>query len=72
MLIESVRVATVDDNVSSIQNGLEQLKLSTINTIHLNIVKMSKYQKNRASALLYICRSLNDDNKALVEEYDTA
>jgi hypothetical protein len=71
-LIEYARVATVKDNVSSIQSGLEQLKLSETNTIHLNIEKKSKYQKDRASALSYICRSLNDDDEALVDEYDTA
>jgi uncharacterized membrane protein YobD (UPF0266 family) len=43
MLIEYARVATVEDNVSSIQSGLEQLKLSETNTIHLNIEKKSQY-----------------------------
>jgi hypothetical protein len=42
-LIEYARVATVKDNVSTIQSSLEQLKLSEINTIHLNIEKKSKY-----------------------------
>jgi hypothetical protein len=70
-LIGCARVPTVEDNLSSIQSGLEQLKLSETNTIHLNIEKKSKYQKNSASALSYICRSLNDDNEALVDEYDT-
>jgi uncharacterized membrane protein YobD (UPF0266 family) len=41
-LIEYARVATVKDNMSSIQSGLEQLKLSETNTIHLNIEKKSK------------------------------
>jgi hypothetical protein len=72
MLIEYARVATVEDNMSSFQSSLEQLKLSETNTIHLNIEKKSKYQKDRASALSYICRSLNDDDEALVDEYDTA
>jgi uncharacterized protein YcbK (DUF882 family) len=72
MLIEYTRVAIVEDNVSSIQSSLKQLKLSETNTIHLNIEKKSKYQKNRASALSYICRSLNDNDEALVDEYDTA
>jgi hypothetical protein len=66
MLIEYARVATVEDNVSSIQSSLEQLKLSKTNTIHLNIGKKSKYQKDRASVLSYICRSLKDDDEALV------
>jgi hypothetical protein len=70
-LIEYARVATVEDNVSSIQSSLEQLKLSETNPIHLNIEKKSKYQKDRASALLYIYRSLNDDDKTIVDEYET-
>jgi hypothetical protein len=71
-LIEYARVATVKDNLSSIQSVPEQLKLSETNTIYLNIEKRSKYQKDRASILSYICRSLNDDDEALVDEYDTA
>jgi ribosomal protein L11 methylase PrmA len=72
ILIEYARVATVENNMSSIQSSLEHLKLSETNTIHLNIEKMSKYQKDRASALSYICRSLNDNDEALFDEYNTA
>jgi uncharacterized protein YcbK (DUF882 family) len=71
MLLEYARVATVEDNVSSIQSSLEQLKLSETNIIHLNIEKKSKSQKDRASALSYICRSLNDEDEAQIDEYDT-
>jgi hypothetical protein len=58
--------------VSSIQSSLEQLKLNETNTIHLYIEKKSNYQKDRASPLSYICRSLNDDDEAMVDKYDTA
>jgi hypothetical protein len=71
-IIQYARVATVEDNLSSVQSGLEQLNSSNATTIHLNIEKKMKYQKDRASALSYICRSLNDDDEALVDEYDTA
>jgi hypothetical protein len=43
MLIEYARVAAVEDNMRSIQSGLEQLKLSKTNTIHLNVETMSMY-----------------------------
>jgi hypothetical protein len=71
-LIGYARVARVKDNMSSIQSSLGQLKLSKTNTIPLNIEKQSKYQKDMASALSYICRFLNDDDEALVDEYDNA
>jgi hypothetical protein len=72
MIIEYARVATVENNVSSNQSGLEKLKLSKTNTIYLNIEKKSKYQKERASVLSYIRRSLNNDDEALVDKYDIA
>jgi hypothetical protein len=42
MLIEYAIVAIVEDNVTSIQSSLEELKLSKTNTIHLNIEKKPK------------------------------
>jgi hypothetical protein len=71
-IIPYARVAAIEDDLSSVQSGLEQLNLSDATTIHHNIEKKTKYQKDRASALSYICRSLNDDYEALVDEYDTA
>jgi plasmid replication initiation protein len=65
ILIEYARMATVKDNVSSIQSSLEKLKLSEPNTIHLNIEKISTYWKDGASALLYICKLLNDISEAV-------
>jgi hypothetical protein len=72
MLIEYAKVPPVEENVSSIQSSLEQLKLSKTNTIYLNIEEKSKYPMDRASTLSYIGRSLNDDDEALVDKYDTA
>jgi hypothetical protein len=71
MFIEYARVVTIKDNVSLNPSSLKQLKLSNTNIIHLNIKKKLKYQKNRTSSLLYNCRSLNNDNQALVKEYNT-
>jgi hypothetical protein len=69
-IIQDARLAIVKNNLSSVQSELEQLNLSYTTTVHLNIQKKTKYEKDRVSVLLYICRSLNDDG-ALVDEYDT-
>jgi hypothetical protein len=71
-LIQYARVARVEDNMSSNQSSLKQLKLSTTKIIHLNIERKSKYQKDRVSALSYICRYLNNENEVLVDEYYSA
>jgi hypothetical protein len=68
--IEYARVAIIEDNMSFIQINIEQLKLSNTNTIHLNIKKKTKYLKDRVCTLSYICRSFNNDNEAVVDEYD--
>jgi len=38
----------------------------------LNIDKHEKYLKDEANALYYMCQSLDDDDEALVNEYETA
>jgi hypothetical protein len=72
MHLEYARVAIVEDKVRLIKSSLEQIKFSKPYVHHLNIEKKSNYQKDRASTLRYICGSLNDDDDALVAEYDTA
>lgn len=48
------------------------LEGSKVVNIRLNLDKKAKYLKDEASALSYMCRSLSDDDEALVDEYDTA
>lgn len=53
---------------------IDDAVLTQINDVkvYLNIDKKAKYQKDEASALAYICRSLSDDDEALADEYQTA
>jgi hypothetical protein len=68
MVIQYSIIHIVKDKESPFQSGLEQLQLTKTNKICLNIEKKSTDQKDRASILSYILRSINDDSEVLVDE----
>ncbi|RAL61043.1 hypothetical protein DID88_010139 [Monilinia fructigena] len=72
-LYEYARIAVVDDLIQDFEElQVSSGSSSSTTKIRLNIDKKATFLKDDASALSYICRSLSDDDEALVEEYDTA
>lgn len=62
-------------SVGDITKEMEDLTIKEDGTekkVRINIEKGAKYSKDEATALMYICQPLNDDDQALIDEYETA